>query len=240
MRRLEVELAGERHTLLPGQEFTMGRVGDLVIDDNPYLHRHFLKLSFAEGFWWLANVGARATAQLSDAVGLSRSTLTPGAKMPLVFGNTAVTFSAGPYCYELNLMVDEPAYEPITPETPASGDTTVGATTFTDSQLLAILALAEPLLRRTGTGAWQVPTAVQAARRLGWTQTRFNRKLDNVCDKLDRAGVRGLKGRVGKQALNRRAVLAEYAVNSRLVTAEHLPALDTEAAANVLSKEATS
>ena len=74
MRTLEVELAGERHVLTPGQEFTMGRVGDLVIDDNPYLHRSFLKLSYAEGFWWVANIGSRATAQLSDAGGLSRST----------------------------------------------------------------------------------------------------------------------------------------------------------------------
>lgn len=232
MRSLEVELAGECYTLVPGQEFTMGRVGDLVIDDNPYLHRNFLKLSFSDGFWWLANVGSRSTAQLSDSGGLSRSTLAPGAKLPLVFGRTAITFTAGPFCYELNLTVEEPAYEPIAAEPPVTGETTVGATHFTDSQLLAILAVAEPLLRRSGTGAWQVPTAVQAARRLGWTQTRFNRKLDNVCDKLDRSGVRGLKGSPGKQALNRRAVLAEYAVGTRLVVPEQLPALDAESAAN--------
>ncbi|HOA25925.1 MAG TPA: hypothetical protein PKY27_03965 [Arachnia sp.] len=232
MRTLEVELAGERHVLTPGQEFTMGRVGDLVIDDNPYLHRSFLKLSYAEGFWWVANIGSRATAQLSDAGGLSRSTLTPGVKMPLVFARTVVTFTAGSYCYELNLTTDDPAYEPVVAEPPVGGDTTYGATTFTDSQLLAILALAEPLLRRAGTGAWQVPTAVQAARRLGWTQTRFNRKLDNVCDKLDRVGVRGLKGGPGRQALGRRAALAEYAVNTRIVTAELLPSLDAEAALN--------
>ncbi|HMR48834.1 MAG TPA: hypothetical protein PKE40_06120 [Arachnia sp.] len=239
MSALEVDMAGECYTLVPGDEFTMGRVGDLIIDDNPYLHRNFLQLSYAEGFWWLANVGSRSTAQLSDSAGLSRSTLTPGAKMPLVFGCTIVTFSAGPYCYELSLTTDDPAYEPAIAEPATNGDTTIGATVFTDSQLLAILALAEPLLRRSGTGAWQVPTAVQAARRLGWTQTRFNRKLDNVCDKLDRAGVRGLKGRPGKQALGRRSVLAEYAVNSRLVTAENLPALDAEAKANQLSKAPT-
>lgn len=239
MRALEVELAGERYTLLPGQEFTMGRVGDLVIDDNPYLHRSFLKLSYAEGFWWLSNVGSRSTAQLSDSGGMSRSTLAPGARMPLVFGCTVVTFTAGPYGYELHLTLDDPVYEPVVVEPPVSGETTIGSTTFTDSQLLAILALAEPLLRRAGSGAWQVPTAVQAARRIGWTQTRFNRKLDNVCDKLDRAGVRGLKGGPGKQALGRRAVLVEYAVNTRLVTAEHLPALDAEAAANDEVKGAT-
>ena len=121
MRTLEVELAGERHVLTPGQEFTMGRVGDLVIDDNPYLHRSFLKLSYAEGFWWVANIGSRATAQLSDAGGLSRSTLTPGVKMPLVFARTVVTFTAGSYCYELNLTTDDPAYEPVVAEPPVGG-----------------------------------------------------------------------------------------------------------------------
>ena len=234
MNALEVDLAGETYTLLPGQDFTMGRVGDLVIDDNPYLHRNFLKLNFCDGFWWLSNVGHRAAVQLSDSQGLSRSTLTPGSRMPLVFGQTVVTFAAGPFSYEINLNLDRPAFDPVpVPEVSPKGDTTIGETVFTESQLLAILALAEPLLRRIGTGAWEVPTAVAAARRLGWTQTRFNRKLDNVCDKLDKIGVKGLKGAPGKQALARRAMLAEYAVNARIVTVDHLPLLMAEARTNV-------
>lgn len=233
MTALEVEFAGERYTLLPGQDFTMGRVGDLVIDDNPYLHRTFLQVSFRDGFWWLSNVGQRATAHLSDARALSRSTLTPGSQMPLVFGHIVVTFSAGRHSYEINLTQESPAFEHVpAPQPPANVDTTIGSTTFTDSQLLAILSLSEPLLRRMGTGAWEVPTAVQAARRLGWPQTKFNRKLDNVCDKLDRLGVRGLKGGPGRQALGRRATLAEYAVNSHIVTASHLPLLDAERSAH--------
>lgn len=233
MTGLEVELAGERYKLLPGQKFTMGRVGDLVIDDNPYLHRSFLQLDHGDGFWWLTNIGNRSAAQLSDLLGLSRSTLTPGSRMPLVFSRTVLTFSAGRYSYEINLTLDNAVYEPVpTPKPPDNADTTIGSTTFTESQLLAILVLAEPLLRRVGTGAWEVPTAVDAARRLRWTQTRFNRKLDNVCDKLDRVGVRGLKGAPGKQALGRRSVLAEYAVNARIVTAAHLPLLEAESLRN--------
>jgi len=73
---------------------------------------------------------------------------------------------------------------------------------------------------------------VEAAQRLGWTQTRFNRKLDNVCDKLDKAGVRGLHGGPTSQAHSRRANLVDWAVSSRLVTADHLPALDAEAEQN--------
>ena len=71
-----------------------------------------------------------------------------------------------------------------------------------------------------------VPTSAQAAKRLGWQLTKFNRKLDNVCDKLDRMGVRGLRGGPGKLASNRRARLVEHAVFSRLVSSEDLPLLD--------------
>ena len=67
-----------------------------------------------------------------------------------------------------------------------------------------------------------------AAARLGWTISKFNRKLDNVCDKLDRMGVQGLRGGPGKLATNRRARLVEYAVTSQVVTRADLPLLDDE------------
>ncbi|MGO1174309.1 MAG: hypothetical protein ACTMKU_08400, partial [Actinomycetaceae bacterium] len=50
--------------------------------------------------------------------------------------------------------------------------------------------------------------------------------LDNVCDKLARYGVRGLRGGQGKLAVNRRARLVEHAVASRLVTNDELELLD--------------
>ena len=97
---------------------------------------------------------------------------------------------------------------------------------LTESQKLLILALSEPMLAREGSGMSSVPTSAQAAQRLGWQMTKFNRKLDNVCDKLDRLGVRGLRGGPGKLASNRRARLVEHAVLSRLVVREDLPLLD--------------
>jgi len=62
--------------------------------------------------------------------------------------------------------------------------------------------------------------------RLHWPITTFNRKLDNVCDKLDRVGVRGLRGGRGNLATNRRLRLVEYAVATRLVSREDLVLLD--------------
>jgi hypothetical protein len=75
-----------------------------------------------------------------------------------------------------------------------------------------------------------VPTSAEAAARLGWSMTTFNRKLDNVCEKLDKIGVDGLRGGRGRLATNRRARLVEYAVATRLVSADDLALLDEIAA----------
>ena len=79
---------------------------------------------------------------------------------------------------------------------------------------------------RGGTGQAQIPSSADAARRLGWTITKFNRKLDNVCSKLADAGTRGLHGGPGKLASNRRARLVEHALSTRLVTEADLALLD--------------
>ncbi len=89
-----------------------------------------------------------------------------------------------------------------------------------------MVALAEPLLRRSGSGLSEIPSSALAAERLGWTLTRFNRKLDNVCDKLDRRGVKGLRGGPSGHATSRRIRLVEYAVTSRLITSSHLNLLE--------------
>lgn len=228
---LTLDFAGELHTLTSGDVFVIGRTGDLEIDDNPYLHRSFVEISAHDDLWWVTNVGSRLPAHLTDPGGLLRTTLAPGARQPLVFPKTLLTFTAGSTTYEILLEFDSDDAPPrVTAEPP--GDTTIAPTQFTESQKLAVLALAEPLLRRVGTGASQVPAAVDAARRLGWPQTTFNRKLDNVCEKLDRSGVAGLRGGIGASAANRRVTLVEYAVSTLLVTATDLPMLDAEAAAN--------
>ncbi|GAB4078293.1 FHA domain-containing protein [Nostocoides australiense] len=230
--QLVVDFAGEIYAIAPGEVFTIGRDGDLAIDDNPYLHRHFLSIEFIDGLWWVRNIGSRLGAHLTDTSGLMRSTLAPGARIPLVFPESLLTFAAGSTAYQVDITTAAHGYEPQPHRMPTGGETTIAPSAWTESQLLAILALAEPLLRRVGTGAAEVPTAVAAARRLGWTQTRFNRKLDNVCDKLIAAGVRGLRGDVVAKSTNRRLQLVEYAVSTLLVTAEDLPLLDRESASN--------
>lgn len=223
---LVIDFCGERIGVPESGWVTIGREGDLVIDDNPYLHRRFLQVGRVDGLYWIVNVGDQLAATVTDLDGRVQAWLAPGARLPIVFRSTVVRFAAGPTSYEVDLLLEEPPFaEPVTVRE-ASGDTTIGLVPLTVDQRKLVLALAEPLLRQGGRGSASVPSSAEAARRLGWTQTRFNRKLDNVCQKLTKIGVRGLHGAPGRLASNRRARLVEYAVSTRLVTPEDLPLLD--------------
>lgn len=226
---LTVDFCGEEHEAPEQGWLTIGREGDVMVDDNPYLHRRFLQIGRSEGLWWIVNVGDQLAATVADADGRVQAWLAPGARLPVVFERTVVRFTAGPTSYELDLRMAEPVFsEPINvPET--TGDTTVGPMPFTVDQRLLVIALAEPILRSEGRGAASVPSSAEAAQRLGWTSTKFNRKLDNVCQKLAKVGVQGLHGAPGELASNRRARLVEYAIAVRLVTTADLGLLDAAA-----------
>ncbi|MDO5645608.1 MAG: hypothetical protein Q4G21_08000 [Dermabacter sp.] len=227
MTRVVVEYCGEEFEVAAGQEFSIGRDADLIIDDdNPFLHRRFLVLVPGDNMWWLANVGDRLSATLTDAESTMRAALAPGARMPLAFNETSVVFTAGPTTYEFSIAVED-LETPAVPmeDTDFTGSATIGAVALTESQRLLIIALAEPLLRRQGEELSALPSSAKAAKRLGWSLTKFNRKLDNVCDKFDRLGVRGLRGGPGNLASNRRARLVEYAIGTRIVTSADLELL---------------
>lgn len=225
---LTVEFAGEVFAVSPDDVFTVGREGDLSIDDNLFLHRNFLTIENIEGLWLLSNVGSRLSATVTDSGGRVQAWLAPGARLPLVFASTSIIFSAGPTTYELTVTSTAPTFHENLriDESVDDGLSTIGDVPLTLSQKLMILALAEPVLRREGSGMSELPTSGQAAERLGWTLTRFNRKLDNVCDKLDRIGVPGMRGGVRSYATNRRVRLVEHAIAARLVTRDDLALLD--------------
>lgn len=224
-----IEFCGEEFVADPSRPLTIGRTGDIEIDDNPYLHRNFLQVVEEGGLWWLANVGTTLTATVADKKGLFQAWLNPGARIPLALERFTVWFTAGPTTYDFDVVVDTPAF--VATDTEAmqedeTGETTVGRVSFTPDQKLLIVALAEPFLRRGQGGATQIPSSADAAKRLGWKVTKFNRKLDNVCQKLADAGTRGLHGGPGKLASNRKARLVEHALSTRLVTENDLVLLD--------------
>ena len=224
---LQLEYCGEWRPLDGRTPFFIGRDADLSIDDNPFLHRRLLEIRQVDGIWFLSNIGARLAVTVTDGAGRMQSWLAPGGRLPIVFGLTTVVFTAGPTTYELSLHMAEPAFAD-TSLSRLRGSTTVGDITLTPTQKLVIVALAESMLRREGGGMGEIPTSAQAAERLGWNVTRFNRKLDNVCDKFDRLGVQGLRGGIRAYATNRRIRLVEYAIASRVVTRADLALLDQE------------
>ena len=223
---MTIEFAGEVHRVELGQRFVIGREGDLAVDDNPYLHRSFLVLESDDKLFWLTNVGTRLTATLASTDGSLEAALAPGAHLPIVVPNLTVRFIAGANLYEISLYLDDPPMRHSTINGVGDGGTTMGPVALTRDQRALIVSLAEAALREGSSGITKIPASAAAANRLGWTETKFNRKLDNVCDKFSRAGVRGLKGTTGELASSRRARLVEYALSVRLVSARDLAMLD--------------
>ena len=146
--------------------------------------------------------------------------------MPLVFEQTVVWFTAGATTYELDLYLGESLFEPVQAGPTEDGARTIGRVSLTPAQKLIIVALCENALRRGNRGASAIPTSAAAAERLGWPLTRFNRKLDNVCDRLTAMGVRGLHGGPERLASTRKARLVEYALAARVVVAADLALLE--------------
>ena len=221
-----IDFCGELAVATPDSPLTIGRDADIQVDDNPYLHRKFLRVEHLSGLWWLINTGSQLNATVADEAGLLQAWLAPGGRLPLVFPRTVVWFTAGPTTYELTVDLDASAFTPVVAEHRDAGATTIGRTTLTPDQRLLVVALCEPVLRRGERGAGRIPTNADAARRLGWTSTKFNRKLDNVCQKLARCGVRGVHGSSEELASNRRARLVEYVMAARVVDRSDLALLD--------------
>lgn len=227
--QLAIDFIGEEYVVEQDRPLTFGRSGDLVIDDNQHLHRRLGQFSFADGMWWLHNIGSALTIEVIDRNSPSRLTVVPGATVALVFEEAAIRFHAGSTNYELT--IDVPIARPSViapgPDSEEDGAATVTGRelTFTPDQLRCIIALAEP--RLVDPSRMDLPTNKAAAARLGWKITKFNRKLDNVCNKVDAAGVQGLRGGTDSLATKRRERLVDFAVASAIVSPADLPMLDS-------------
>lgn len=224
---LVVEFCGELFLLGDGDSIDFGRSGEIEIDDNPYLHRQVGRFEHRGSNWWLINTGSRISLTVKDLTSRSQVHLAPGRELALAFPESVVQFAAGKLNYEIETRL--PGMKATAPETKRGDDE--GATIshadlpLTLDQRKLIVALAEPTLL-TGETEIELPSNRAAALRLGWTITRFNRKLDNVCERLTKAGVGGLRGQPGEVANDRRARLVEHAVGSGLVTTNDVPLLD--------------
>ena len=210
--------------------WSFGRKGDLVIDDgNRYLHRKLGEFRFDGSRWWLHNTGSSINLSLHINANNVQAVLTPGSALPVGVGEFTLTFTAGPRSYALDGATTGHA-EPIDADDPRllDGEPTAqwGQVELNDDQRLLLTALAEQHLLNPTHPSSAVPTNRQLALRLGWTITKYNRKLDHLCDKLHRAGVSGIRGEAGEVAADRRQRLLEHCLTYGVVTIDDLPRLD--------------
>jgi hypothetical protein len=222
---LFLEFLGEAISVEPDASLSFGRSADLVVDaDNQYLHR-VLGCFVAQGdVWFLQNLGRHTPLRVVDRSGVSRVEIGPGDQHPLGFEEFVVLFQAGPTTYEIGGALPEPTPLELGEVLPT--DTVeFGLVSLNAEQRLLVAALAEPLLRDTPNWASRMPGNKEVARRLGWTITKYNRKLDYLCRRLAELGVSGLQGGSGTLATGRRQVLVQHLVDRGLVTAADLEAL---------------
>jgi hypothetical protein len=229
-----VDFCGEEQVVEPGHELTFGRAGTLEVDDNPYLHRLLGRFVDRSGVWWLDHLADRTPIVVRDAHGPSRSVVAPGTSAVITHGEFVVAFTAGPTNYELlgTLEEHEWAIDLLGPDG-LDGTRTLdwGRVELNPDQRLLLVALCEPRLRDHGAPDAAVPANRAGATRLGWSLSKFNRKLDHLCEKLARAGVHGVHGDAGASATDRRRRLVDHAVDLGLVTVDDLALLEQPRAA---------
>ena len=219
--RLYVGHLGEELVVERGSELTFGRAADLVVDVNPYLHRVLGRFHHDGRRWWLDNVGRVAAITVMSSEDLSSATVGPGSSVPLLHAGYGVAFTAGPAAYELEVILED-----------AERRADLGSACETDGPLMTLewgrvelnedqvdllAVLCEPRRARPSDQWAPIPSNRSCAAELGWTLAKFNRKLDHLCERLQRAGVRGVHGDLGLSAVDRRRVLVDHAVRSGLL-----------------------
>ncbi len=224
--QLFVEFCGEEHHVDPTDTLTFGRIGQLVIDENPFLHRRLGLFEAVGDVWWLHNVGSTIVIELADRNSPSRMMVAPGSSVALGFEEALLRFQAGKTTYEVIVEAPPLGAPPVLEVGDEPATITAASTSLTPDQRRCIVALAEQRLIEPGAAATTLPTNRQASARLGWKVTRFNRKLDNVCGKLSAAGVAGLHGSSDGLATKRRELLVEYALATGMVTVDDVALLD--------------
>ena len=230
--RLLVEHCGDQRVVEPDEELTFGRAARMVVDANPYLHRVVGRFRHDGRSWWLDNVGRSATLTLLSAAELSSSTVGPGSSAPVLQVESLVAFTAGPAQYE-QVVVRERAERlaDLGPD-PKGPLVTLdwGHPELNDDQWELLGVLCELRVLRPSDQWAPIPSNRACAAQLGWTMAKFNRKLDHLCEKLERSGVRGLHGDLGLSALDRRRLLVEHVVRSGLLDRRPQAAITERAA----------
>jgi len=229
---LRVVFVGEEHDVDPCRTdgLVFGRGAALDVDSNPFLHRRVGRFVSDGRYWWVENLNGWTSINVASEG--RRVMLQPHGRVALVHQHSVVQFEAGSCEYELHAhLAGVPELPPAEP-----GDLDDVTATFqpaelplTEEQRLLVTALAERRLRHPHAEHRRLPSNQELAEPLGWTISKFNRKLDWLCEKLHRIGVSGLRGG-SRRAVDRRDRLVQYMVDNGHVTPADLDLLEAHLA----------
>ncbi len=221
-----VEFLDDRWELVPGHDFTFGRAADLCVDDsNLYLHRVVGLLRHSDDTWWLHNVGEWLELEIRTVKG-NHHKMAPSTRLAVVSA-CDVRFAAGNAKYLINIIPKDPprVREGFKVIADAPSTNRFAVIDLNDEQRLLLAALCEHQLQPSD-GQRSLPSNNAVAVRLGWSVTKFNRKLDYLCRRLTSEGVAGLRGGRGERATARREHLVDHAITTGLISEDDLHLLD--------------
>ena len=230
-----------RRRVEPGTPLSIGRHADVILSNDPYLHRRAVEITVFDDHVELANVGSSLRVTLVHERTRSVTQLEPGGRCALFEGRTTMSIRTVDREHELEISVRLPGVRaPETREVPAvvPGKDTRRPRTLTDDQRLLLVALAEPLLLDPTRTLADLPSNREVADRLG-IGAGFNGRLDRLCAAVAKLGVDGLGPVVSddpflddldadrpRKNRRRRERLVEWALENNVVTFDDLDRLD--------------
>lgn len=221
-----------------GTPLTIGRVADMILSNDPYLHRHALSVTIFDQHVELLNTGSSLSAHLVHERTRTVTRLEPGGRCSLIEGRTTVTIRTVANEHELRIDVRLPTPTLVGSIPPVDGSPTRRPRTLTRDQMLMLTALAEPLLLDPTKTVADLPSNKAVAERLG-IGAGFNGRLDRLCGAVSRLGVEGLEPvpsddpyieasdmGMPRKRRRRRERLVEWALANNVVTIDDVDALD--------------
>lgn len=221
-----------------GAPLTIGRVADMILSNDPYLHRRALAVAIVGDHVELTNTGSALSARLVHERTRTATRLEPGGRCALFEGRSTVSIRTATHEHEVRFEVRLPARAPETVGDPTTGRPTKRPRSLTADQVLMLTALAEPLLLDPTRTLADLPSNKAVAGRLG-VGAGFNGRLDRLCAAVARLGVDGLEPvpsddpyarstdeGAPRKRRRRRERLVEWALANNVVTIDDIDALD--------------
>lgn len=211
-------------TLASGQQLTFGRAADLVVDDNPMLHRRLGLLQNDGAYCTLANIGNRITLFV-DGEGGYRAEVPSGRRLLLPEGPGHIRFMVGRSRFDIEFLARFPGAESalVSREEGHASTLAPKQIDLTPNRRILLTALVESDL--TGDGSAR-PSTGHLIRRTGMSHRSVERALDEICELLDPDRQLGLAGSPDRPARNRRDLLARYVLETGMITTDDLDLLN--------------